>query len=66
MLAKAAADCKPIALMIGPEGDFTPEELDELVAAGALPVGLGPNRLRVETAAVALLASAASHLHRSS
>ena len=28
-----------------------------LTSAGATPVGLGPNRLRVETAAVALLAT---------
>ena len=42
-------------LFVGPEGDFTPEELDTLIAAGALPVGLGALRLRVETAALALL-----------
>lgn len=40
---------------MGPEGDFSPEELESLVAAGAVPVGLGTNRLRVETAAIALL-----------
>ena len=39
----------------GPEGDFTPEEVETLVAAGARPVGLGPLRLRVETAAVAIM-----------
>jgi len=42
-------------LLVGPEGDFTPEEVEALVAAGAKPVGLGANRLRTETAAVALL-----------
>lgn len=42
-------------LCIGPEGDWTPEELAALVAAGARPVGLGDLRLRSETAAVALL-----------
>ena len=35
---------------IGPEGDFTAEEIDTLVAAGALPVNLGPLVLRTETA----------------
>ncbi len=44
-------------LLVGPEGDFTPEELQGLVDAGARPVGLGPNRLRVETAAMAMLAA---------
>ncbi|GJN23443.1 hypothetical protein PR202_gb11092 [Eleusine coracana subsp. coracana] len=37
-------------LIIGPEGDFTEEEVHALKAAGAVPVGLGPCRLRVETA----------------
>jgi 16S rRNA (uracil1498-N3)-methyltransferase len=41
-------------LIVGPEGDFTDEEVAALVAAGAKPVGLGPLRLRVETAAVGL------------
>ena len=44
-------------LLVGPEGDFTPEELQGLIDAGARPVGLGPNRLRVETAAMAMLAA---------
>ncbi|GIL73251.1 hypothetical protein Vretifemale_3476 [Volvox reticuliferus] len=44
-------------IFIGPEGDFTPAELAALVQAGARPVGLGPNRLRTETAAVGLLAA---------
>ncbi|GLI69139.1 hypothetical protein VaNZ11_013696 [Volvox africanus] len=44
-------------IFIGPEGDFTPAELETLVQAGARPVGLGPNRLRTETAAVGLLAA---------
>ena len=44
-------------LLVGPEGDFTPEELRALVSAGALLVGLGGNRLRTETAAIALLAA---------
>jgi 16S rRNA (uracil1498-N3)-methyltransferase len=53
--AAAGPGAKPCVLLIGPEGDFTPEELDALVAAGAQQVGLGPNRLRVETAALAML-----------
>jgi len=35
---------------VGPEGDFTPAELDALLAAGAIPVSLGPQVLRAETA----------------
>jgi 16S rRNA (uracil1498-N3)-methyltransferase len=44
--------------LIGPEGDFTPHEVARLAEAGVLPVGLGPNRLRTETAAIAALAAA--------
>jgi 16S rRNA (uracil1498-N3)-methyltransferase len=43
-------------LLVGPEGDWTPDELALLVEAGAVPVGLGNLRLRTETAAIALLA----------
>ncbi|CAN6450086.1 unnamed protein product [Victoria cruziana] len=44
-------------LIIGPEGDFTQEELKLLTEAGATPVGLGPLRLRVETATISLLSA---------
>jgi 16S rRNA (uracil1498-N3)-methyltransferase len=40
------------AVWIGPEGDFTLEELKTIEAAGALPVTLGRLTLRVETAAI--------------
>jgi len=41
-----------VAVWIGPEGDFTREELKAIAAGGALPVTLGSLTLRVETAAV--------------
>ncbi len=41
-----------VALMIGPEGDFTAEEVNAAVAAGALPVTFGNQILRTETAAI--------------
>ncbi|XP_006651775.1 ribosomal RNA small subunit methyltransferase E [Oryza brachyantha] len=44
-------------LIVGPEGDFTEKEVNVLKSAGAVPVGLGPCRLRVETATVALLSA---------
>ena len=37
--------------------DFTEKEVNELIKAGCISVGLGPHRLRVETATVALLAT---------
>ena len=42
--------------LIGPEGDFSPEEVALAETFGARPVSLGPYTLRAETAAVALLA----------
>lgn len=47
---------RPLTVVVGPEGDFTPEELAGLQAAGAATVTLGPRRLRAETAALAALA----------
>ena len=43
-------------LMVGPEGGFTDEEVKRIVATGARKVSLGQNILRIETAAVSLLA----------
>jgi 16S rRNA (uracil1498-N3)-methyltransferase len=43
---------KQAGWFVGPEGDFTPDELDRLIAAGAIPVALGGLVLRAETAAL--------------
>ena len=41
-----------VAVWVGPEGDFTAQEIASVQAAGAQPIQLGPLVLRVETAAV--------------
>lgn len=41
-----------VAVVIGPEGDFTDVELRSVLEMGALPVTLGPYVLRSETAAI--------------
>lgn len=41
-----------VSLWVGPEGDFTPGEINQIVSAGAKPVTLGRFVLRSETAAV--------------
>ena len=46
-------------LAVGPEGGFTEEEVATARAAGWQHVGLGPRILRVETAALALVAQVA-------
>ncbi len=50
-----------IVVLIGPEGDFSREEAAMAIAAGFIPVHLGPSRLRTETAA--LTAVEAVYLH---
>jgi RsmE family RNA methyltransferase len=40
-----------LSAFIGPEGDFTPGELDALLRV-ATPVSFGPRVLRAETAAI--------------
>ncbi|KAK3193096.1 hypothetical protein Dsin_024406 [Dipteronia sinensis] len=44
-------------IIVGPEGDFTEKEVNMMMQAGAIAVGLGSHRLRVETATIALLAT---------
>ena len=39
-------------VLIGPEGDFSPAEIDMALKAGFSPISLGPSRLRTETAAL--------------
>ncbi len=48
---RAAAD-KDITILIGPEGDFSTNEIQSAYEKGFLPVSLGRNRLRTETAAI--------------
>ena len=43
-------------LLIGPEGDFTEEEVNLCIEKGYKPVSLGAQRLRTETAAIAAAA----------
>jgi 16S rRNA (uracil1498-N3)-methyltransferase len=39
-------------VLIGPEGDFSPEEIEMALANGFEPISLGESRLRTETAAL--------------
>ena len=44
-----------VVWLVGPEGDFSTEEMKAIVAAGFVPVTLGPLVLRCDTAATAAL-----------
>ena len=48
---RVAAD-KDVTILIGPEGDFTQSEIKMAYDKGYLPVSLGKNRLRTETAGI--------------
>ena len=41
-----------VGVLVGPEGDFSPSEMESIRAAGAVPVSLGGSVLRSETAAI--------------
>ena len=51
-----ANPAQALTLLVGPEGGFSPEEEDAAIAAGALPLTMGPRVLRTETAALAAMA----------
>ena len=50
--ALASARAEDITILIGPEGDFSPEEAQLAIGHGYIPIHLGNSRLRTETAAV--------------
>lgn len=49
---KAGSD---VRIMIGPEGDFSPAEVELAVGAGYMPATFGESRLRTETAAISAI-----------
>ncbi len=53
ILGRCRGSHGPIALLVGPEGGFSADDLDEAVKNGFIPVSLGRRVLRAETAAIA-------------
>ncbi|HPV57687.1 MAG TPA: RsmE family RNA methyltransferase, partial [Tenuifilaceae bacterium] len=41
-----------VTILIGPEGDFTPSEVEQSVSKGYEEISLGTSRLRTETAGI--------------
>ena len=56
-LAQVATGTEPLWLLSGPEGGLAPAEEAQALAAGFVPVTLGPRVLRAETAPLAALAA---------
>ncbi len=53
-----------LCILIGPEGDFTENELNNVKSKKFTPISLGPHRLRTETAAL-YACMEANMMHRS-
>ena len=56
-LREAVPDSGAVWLLSGPEGGLAPAEEAAALAAGFVPVTLGPRVLRAETAPLAVLAA---------
>ena len=54
--ALRAHPCRKLAVIVGPEGGFSEDEIAVLTAKGAVSVSLGTRILRTETAGMAMLA----------
>ena len=58
-LKQSVKEKQRILIMIGPEGDFTIEEVEQATKKGISPLSLGTYRLRTETAGIASVQSVA-------
>ncbi len=56
-LAQVYDPSRDAVVLIGPEGDFDPAEVEVALKAGFIPVTLGESRLRTETAALFAIAT---------
>jgi len=52
LLKNACAVGEKALILIGPEGDFSTDEINLAVSEGFIPISLGESRLRTETAAL--------------
>lgn len=53
---REAPSTSTIALFVGPEGGFSDQEITDAIQSGCVPVTLGTNILRTETAAIVAIA----------
>jgi 16S rRNA (uracil1498-N3)-methyltransferase len=50
---------KDIIILIGPEGDFSSDEIHQALEKNYVPISLGESRLRTETAGIIAVATVA-------
>jgi 16S rRNA (uracil1498-N3)-methyltransferase len=60
MDVKTIAKNERMLILIGPEGDFSQEEIDNSIGSGLIGLDLGENRMRTETAGIFVCAAMAS------
>lgn len=53
LLSREVQSGRPVRVLIGPEGDFSADEVQLALENGYVPISLGDQRLRTETAALA-------------
>ena len=58
-ISKIIKNKNHITILIGPEGDFSIQEIEQAIAHNFTPVSLGESRLRTETAALLACCSVA-------
>ncbi|MEE9361083.1 MAG: 16S rRNA (uracil(1498)-N(3))-methyltransferase [Cellulophaga sp.] len=58
-LKRRVAPDKDVTILIGPEGDFSHSEITTAEEKGFIPISLGKNRLRTETAGIVACATVA-------
>jgi 16S rRNA (uracil1498-N3)-methyltransferase len=56
-ITRVVPEGSDVLILIGPEGDFTEEEVLLALANGFIPISLGDSRLRTETAALTAVAA---------
>ena len=56
-IASAYSPGDDVMVLIGPEGDFSPQEVEAATSSGFVPVTLGESRLRTETAGLMAIAT---------
>lgn len=60
VLPEAVKNANDILILIGPEGDFSPREIEKALLAGFEVLTMGTQRLRTETAALMAVATVAA------
>lgn len=63
LLEQQYSGINPVHILIGPEGDFTPSEVELAIQHQWVPVSLGSNRLRTDTAATMVVQMIKSCYH---